>query len=186
MNSDDTLELDTEIEIEIDELTDCIYDRKTDERYDTEFFLVREPITKEQAIKLQKQGWAFDWSLPQKDGYDIYKLTIKNDDELQGLIAVKHFTQNCYTHISLVESSPLNRGQQGVYRGTGGNLFAIACKLSWDIGNEGFVQFTAKTDLIEHYKNTLNAIQMGEKSQRMYIDTKGASFLINTYLKESL
>ncbi len=182
----DIFELDIEVEIEIDELTDCIYNRKTDERIDTDFSLIREPISKEQALELQKQGWAFDWSVPQKDGYDVYKLTIRGDNIIQGLIAIKHFPQNYYTHISLVESNPLNKGLQGLYRGTGGNLFAIACKLSWDIGNEGFVQFTAKTDLIEHYKNTLNAIQMGEKSQRMYIDTKGASFLINTYLKENL
>lgn len=185
MDLEDILELNVEVEIEIDEITDCIYNRETDERFDTDFSLVQERITKERALELQKEGWSFDWSAPQNDGYDVYKLTIKDDNELQGLIAIKHFPNNYYTHISLVESNPSNRGHQGLYRGTGGNLFTIACKLSWDIGNDGYVQFTAKTDLIEHYKNTLNAIQMGEKSQRMYIDTRGASFLINTYLKEN-
>lgn len=177
----DEFGLDADVEIYIDELTDCIYDRKTNERYETEFSVVKEIITKEKALQLQEQGWFFDWSIPQRHGYDIYKLTIKDDDEIQGLIALKHFTKEYYSHISFVESSPLNIGAKGKYKGIGGNLFAIACKLSWDVGNEGYVQFTAKTGLIEHYQNTLKAELIG--SQRMYIDSKGASYLINTYLK---
>ena len=180
-------ELDNAVDIVIDELTDCIYDRQTGERYDTEFFLVKEPITKQRALDLQKEGWKFDWSLPQKDGYEVYELKIVNDNVLQGLIALKHMTNEgeFYTHVSLVESNPFNVGRKtGRYSGIGGNLFAIACKLSWDIGNEGYVQFTAKTDLVGHYESTLHAICMG--GQRMYIDPYGASRLINLYLKENL
>lgn len=61
-------------------------------------------------------------------------------------------------------------------------MFAIACKLSWDAGNEGYVQFTAKTDLIEHYKKMLNAKSIDWNT--MYIDSYGAVTLIQKYLKE--
>jgi hypothetical protein len=47
-----------------------------------------------------------------------------------------------------VEAAPHNVGKMGKYKGVGAHLFAIACKLSWDAGNEGYVQFTAKTDMI--------------------------------------
>lgn len=61
-------------------------------------------------------------------------------------------------------------------------MFAIACKLSWEAGNEGYVQFTAKSDLVEHYQNTLNAKCLDR--QNMYIDSYGAITLIKKYFKE--
>jgi len=48
-------------------------------------------------------------------------------------------------------------------------------------GFEGFVAFDAKTKLIEHYKNVLNAKLIG--SQRMIIETAAASVLIGKYFK---
>ena len=66
--------------------------------------------------------------------------------------------------------------------GVGAHLFAIACKHSWDAGNEGYVQFTAKTNLIEHYKTTLHANLIDQKN--MYIDSYGAIELIHKYFKE--
>lgn len=174
-----------EIDIEIDELTDCIYDRITNERFDTEFRKTS-TITKNVARRLQEEGWLFDWSIPQDNGYDVYVLNIIGKRKTQGMIAIKHFTGkgDGYTHVSLVESSPVNRGYNKQYIGVGGNLFAIACKLSFDVGNDGYVQFTAKTDLVEHYRETLHAKMID--GQRMYIDTQGAAELIRLYLKEDV
>lgn len=39
-----------------------------------------------------------------------------------------------------------------MYEGVMGNLVAYACKLSLPRGYNGFVSFTAKTKLIEHYQ----------------------------------
>mgnify|MGYP007032365210 CR=1 FL=1 len=72
--------------------------------------------------------------------------------------------------------------QDGKYKGVGAHLFAIACKHSWDAGNEGYVQFTAKADLIEHYQKTLNAHLLDWHT--LYIDSYGASDLIHKYFKE--
>ncbi|MBR1599253.1 MAG: hypothetical protein IJ661_10155 [Lachnospiraceae bacterium] len=177
--------MDLEINIEIDELTDCLIDRETHEKYDTECKLISTSITSSFAKELKKNGWSFDWSIPQKDGYEVYSLNIVEDDEIQGLIALKHITKDLYTHVALVESNPMNRDhEKGKYIGTGGNLFAFACKLSFDVGNEGFVQFTAKTSLINHYKTTLGAKQID--GQRMYIDTDAALELVNRYFSEEV
>lgn len=82
----------------------------------------------------------------------------------------------------VVEVAPFNIGKKGKYKGGGAHLFAIACKLSWDVGNEGYVQFTSKTDLVEHYKKELHAQSIDRHT--LYIDPYGAVALINKYFKE--
>ncbi|MDO5564711.1 MAG: hypothetical protein Q4F88_05745 [Eubacteriales bacterium] len=79
-------------------------------------------------------------------------------------------------------SAPYNVGKDGIYLGVGAHLFAIACKESWDNENEGYVQFTAKNNLIEHNKETLRAKQIDWHN--MYIDSYGAIALIHKYFKE--
>ena len=81
-----------------------------------------------------------------------------------------------------MEAAPFNVGKDGKYKGVGAHLFAIACKLSWDVGNEGYVQFTAKSDLVDHYQKTLQAKAIDWHN--MYIDSYGAVALINKYFRE--
>ena len=63
------------------------------------------------------------------------------------------------------------------YSGTGaklkkcvvGNvLLAIACKFSWDMGHEGYVQFTAKRDFVKYYQKMLNVKRI--EWYTLYID----------------
>ena len=171
-----------EVDIEIDGLTNCLVSRATGEECDTQYRLISKTITKADAEKLKAEGWLFDWSIPHSNGYEIYELLIKGSEERQGLIALKHIRDQLYTHVDVVESAPKNRGKKDKYQGVGAHLFAIACKLSWDVGNEGFVQFKAKTDLVKHYRETLNAKNID--AQNMYIDSHAALFLIKTYFSE--
>ena len=171
-----------DIDIEIDSLTDCLIERSSGMQLDTEFRLVAKTITKEIAEKLQSEGWKFDWSIPHKDGCEIYALTLKDSTDVEGLIALKHFRSQFFTYVELVETAPHNYGHEGKYIGVGAHLFAIACKLSWDVGNEGYVQFVAKSALVEHYQKTLNAKCID--SQRMYIDSAGAIELIKKYFPQ--
>ena len=97
-------------------------------------------ITKQDANELKLQGWKFDWSVPHQNGYEVYELLLENDDEVQGMIALKYIREQYYTHVDIVEAAPNNVGRNGKYKGVGAHLFAIACKLSWDAGNEGYVQ----------------------------------------------
>jgi len=170
------------VDIIIDSLTNCLIYRRTGEECDTEYRIVSRAISKEDATELNARGWRFDWSIPHQNGYEVYELLLENDDEVQGMIALKHIRGQFYTHVDIVEAAPFNIGNDGDYQGVGAHLFAIACKLSWDAGNEGYVQFTAKTDLIDHYKKMLNAKCIDWNT--MYIDTYGAVALIRKYLKE--
>lgn len=171
-----------EIDIYIDSLTNCLICQETGEECNTEYRLVSKTITKTEAQELINQGWKFDWSIPHKNGYEVYELLLEDDDEVQGMIALKHIREQYYTHVDIVEAAPHNIGKNGIYKGVGAHLFAIACKLSWDVGNEGYVQFTAKTDLVEHYKKTLNAQNIDWHT--MFIDSYGAVNLIQKYFKD--
>ena len=81
----------------------------------------------------------------------------------------------------LVESAPFNKGKLKVYSGVPGNLVAFACRLSFQRGFDGNVSFISKTQLIEHYVNSLGAIHFG--GRLMLIKTEAAIDLIDKYFK---
>ncbi len=83
--------------------------------------------------------------------------------------------------MNLLESAPFNIGGQKLYEGVAGNLVAYACKLSFQKGLEGFVAFTAKTALINHYEQTLGAYHF--KNQRMIIEPEPSKILVDKYFK---
>ena len=172
-----------EVATRIDSLTDCLIYSKTGRRCATEYQFVAKSISKQDAESLNKQGWKFDWSMPHTKNYEVYRLLVKDDDAVQGMIALKHIKEQYYTHVDIVEAAPWNVGRNGRYIGVGAHLFAIAYKLSWDVGNEGYVQFTAKTDLIEHYIQTLHAKMIDWHT--LYIDSYGALALIEKYFGEA-
>ena len=79
----------------------------------------------------------------------------------------------------LVESAPFNKGKNKLYAGIPGNLVAFACKLSFQRGHEGNVAFISKTQLIDHYVESLGAEHVG--GRLMIIDSEAALKLINRY-----
>ncbi len=111
----------------------------------------------------------------------MYKLIVENNKSvIQGLISLTY--KEGFVFVELVESADFNIGRNKVYYGVAGNLFAFACKQSWDKGNFGYVAFNAKTNLIEHYKKSIGAKQIGNSNQ-MVIEPLEASELINKYYK---
>jgi hypothetical protein len=83
--------------------------------------------------------------------------------------------------MDLIESAKFKKGKGKLYKGVASNLVAFACKTSFEKGFEGYVSFTAKTQLIEHYQKSLNAINFG--GQLMIINTLSANTLIDKYFK---
>jgi len=81
----------------------------------------------------------------------------------------------------LIESAKFNKSQNKVYLGVPGNLVAFACKVSVEMGYEGFIAFDAKTALIKHYQDTLHATHF--RGLRMFIETNAALRLIKQYFK---
>lgn len=162
----------------IDGLTDSIRQIDNLENHETGIFLATKSDVK---TATKTNGWHFSWfgEFRQADRF-IYKLIITDQpDVLQGLISISDMEGYVYVH--LAESAPINLGLQKKHEGVGGNLFAYACKRSWDNGNEGFVAFQSKTDLISHYQKVLGAVHI--EGQNMIIYPKEALFLIKHYFK---
>lgn len=166
------------ISILIDILTYCLVERHTGQEYKTQYAL----ISLNELKKLPKEGWNFNWLKSFNNGYQVYELKLFNNETIEGLISIKLEYNMQAIEIDLVESSLHNRGKKGKYLGVGGHLFAIAAKISFEAGFEGFVVFTAKSNLINHYKNILKAKQIGT-SQRMILDTEASKNLVSKYFQ---
>lgn len=156
----------------IDKLTNSIENAFTGERFLTDIMPVslNEIITKD---------WAFDWKaeINAKDRQTFKLVTRGNEAIIQGLISLSDGKDHIY--MNLIESASFNRGKNKLYLGVAGNLFAFACKYSFDVGYDGFVSLTAKTSLVKHYQENLKAKILS--GSRMYLDSSAANFLINKY-----
>lgn len=162
----------------IDRLTNSIANSISRDSFPTEVSL----LSKEDLKQVQKKnGWFFNWkeehNLPDRE---VYKLTIVNNANIvQGIASLTVRTDNVFLH--LIENAPFNKGKEKLYEGVAGNLVAFACRLSFQRGSDGFVSFHSKTNLIDHYVKSLNAIHYG--NHLMIINTEAALRLVNKYFK---
>ncbi len=163
------------LDFEIDKLTNSIENTLTGEVFDT--VVVR--LTSKDLGLIHKSDWQFDWSKEFKDKTkEVYKLTtVNNLTIIQGLISIEDKEDHFFMH--LIESSRFNKGKDKVYFGVPGNLVAFACKVSFAKGYQGFLAFDAKTELINHYQETLHATHF--RGLRMFIETTAALRLISQY-----
>ena len=160
----------------VDKLTNSIQNVVSGDSFATDITLVSVSDLKN---VIKKNSWQFDWKFECKQPQrDVYKLTIVNNQTvIQGLISLEIKSDHVYMH--LVESAPFNKGKSKVYAGVPSNLVAFACKLSFQRGHEGNVSFFSKSQLVQHYIDSLGATHVGGRI--MIIDTKAALKLINKY-----
>jgi len=167
-----------ELDFEIDKITNSIENTVSGESFPT----VVLPVTKEDLAGIKNDAtWLFDWNKENRTPKRrVLKLTtIDNPQVIQGLICFEMMSDHVFMH--LIESAHFNRGATKLYRGVMGNLVAYACKVSFQRNFDGYVSFTAKTKLIEHYEKTLGAQHFGK--QLMIVDTIAAKNLIEKYFK---
>jgi hypothetical protein len=165
----------------IDKLTNSIENIRTKESFETLIL----PLTATDLKTITKaNGWKFDWKTEVGNKNKmVRKLVINNAGNkniIHGLISISLL--NGYVEMNLIENAPFNLGKQKEYNGVAGNLVAYACEVSFANGFEGYVSFVAKTDLIQHYFDTLKAdILFGNK---MVIETNAAKKLVSKYFKD--
>ena len=162
----------------VDKLTNSIQNTISGDSFETEVLRFTNNDLKQVT---KKNGWNFNWKEELKNNTkEVFKLTIPhNSNIIQGVLSLTLETDHVYLH--LLENAPFNIGKNKLYEGVAGNLVAHACKVSFQQGYDGFVGFTAKTNLIEHYQKTLGAYSLG--GHRMIIPTKSAQTLIEKYFK---
>lgn len=168
------------LDFEVDKLTNSIENAITGDSFPTDISLLTRNDLK---VVGKKEGWVFNWKNEFKQpDRTVYKLTIASSPTIiQGLISLTARPDEKHVFMHLIESATFNRGKNKVYKGVAGNLVAYACKLSFQIGGQGFVSFVSKTKLITHYIDTLGATHFG--GHLMIIPTESALKLTGKYFK---
>jgi hypothetical protein len=162
----------------VDRLTNSIQNTVSGDSFQTEVLRL---TTIDLKHITKKNGWNFDWKAELADNTkEVYKLTIVNNSEIvQGLLSLT--IESDHIFMDLLESAPYNLGKNKLYEGVAGNLVAYACKLSFQHGFDGYLAFTAKTKLIDHYVKTLGAYHFS--GHRMIINSESSKFLVEKYFK---
>ncbi len=166
------------LDFEVDKLSNSIENSISGEVFDT----LVSPFSLADSKQIIKDDWIFNWFLESKDKKKrVYKLTTLNNlTVVQGLISITDKGDHIF--MDIIESAKFNKGKKKLYKGVAGNLIAFACKTSFEKGYNGVVSFIAKTQLINHYEQTLGAKFFG--GNRMFIDTKDALILSTKYFKD--
>lgn len=163
------------VAVEIDKLTNSIELVATGDVFNT--IVMRASPNDKRLIR--RREWQFDWHGELlKDRREVYRLTTENNPHIiQGLVSLEDKGDHMYMH--LIESAAFNRGRSKTFLGVPGNLIAYGCKLSFDRGYDGFVAFTAKTALVQHYRDSLGAIVI--RGTLMHLDSAAARTLVQRY-----
>lgn len=166
-------------DFKINILTEPILNRASGDTIITEISLVTKTDLK---LLTKSRGWLFNWKYEfNQINREVYKLTILDQPiVIQGLMSLT--VKSDHVYIYLLESTSSNIGRDKIYEGVPGNLVAFACKLSFQSGGEGYVSFESKTELIDHYINTLGASNFG--GRLMIINSMTAKRLIDKYIKD--
>jgi hypothetical protein len=166
------------LDFEVDKLTNSIQNTISGDSFPTEVSHLTKADLKQVT---KKNGWAFNWKTELDDNTrEVYKLTISNNPNIiQGILSLT--IEHDHVYMDLLESAPFNRGKNKLYEGVPGNLVAYACKVSFQNGFAGYLSFTAKTKLIDHYVKTLGAYHFG--GHLMIINKIAANKLIDLYFK---
>ena len=92
-------------------------------------------------IELKKfkkhKNFIFDWSIESKN--DIYKILLKDGDEILGIVSAIDIPEELRMHLNLLESSKKLRGKNKPIQNIVGCLIGFVCQLSFKRGYEGFV-----------------------------------------------
>lgn len=166
------------LDFEVYKLTNSIENAISGETFDT----LIEKLKLSDGKSIKKTEWVFNWHNEIKDrSKQVYKLTtVSNPTIIHGLISLTDKGDHIY--MDLIESAKFNKGKNKLYRGVAGNLVAFGCKMAFEKKYDGVVSFISKTQLVEHYEQTLGAKLFG--GNRMFIDTKEAFILTTKYFKD--
>lgn len=175
-----------QVDIWVDDVVPCLKNNETGELKDT--VVVRIECTSHLREFREDNGWKINWAqLPQ--GIDVYALLLKENYEIQGLIALKNDQDAQASYIHWACTAPHNNihdfGNQR-FSGVGGHLFAIAADKSMQWGYGGFLYgFALNRDLLNHYIKVIGATYLGiQHPYHFMVDDINARNLLEVYTYE--
>ena len=130
---------------------------------------------------LTKKRYSFNWQSVKKTT-TIYKLTIKGEKDILGVIALIDYPEEKRIEIKLLASSNENQGKNKRYDRIAGCLIAFACKLSAEkYFKFACVSLLPKTALINHYKQKY---YMAWGGWQLYLESTALDKLVIEYFHE--
>jgi len=73
------------IDVQIDRLTPCLVETSSGKELQTVFSVA----SNDEITGLSELGWLFDWTAEELRNTNIYKLLVKDDETIQGLVAAE-------------------------------------------------------------------------------------------------
>jgi N-acetylglutamate synthase-like GNAT family acetyltransferase len=99
---------------------------------------------------ITKKKYAFNWKLEKEK--TVYKLKIKGQPDILGLISIEYFTKEERIEIRLLAVSKENEGKGKTIDRIAGNLIAYAARLAIQAyGVNAAISLVPKTKLAQHY-----------------------------------
>jgi hypothetical protein len=113
--------------------------------------IVVSPVSKQELKLLTRAKYSFDWRVAAKT-YALFKLTIEDQDEILGVMALVDYPEDSRLEIKLLASSRKNVGIDKKFNGIVDGLLAYACGESVKkYETLACVSLVPKTALKRHY-----------------------------------
>jgi hypothetical protein len=104
---------------------------------------------------LPKARYSFDWK--EEKTHEVYKLVIKGQNEILGLVSIERIPSEWRIHIRLLTVSLENKGEEKVFEKIAGNLIAFVSKIAVaDYGELACVSLRPKSSIAQHYITKYN------------------------------
>ena len=125
--------------------------------------------------------FGFEWK--RERGNEVYKINLKNETEILGLVSLIDIPREMRIHINLLELESSHIGKKKKLDWIAGCLLAYAANTAFEKGYEGFVSLFPKTELIDVYVNKYGFAKLGIYH---FVDGQVSVNLISKYLKHEI
>jgi len=123
-----------------------IVELSTGENYPIEIL----PLEKSDYKSLTRTRYFFNWK--EEKGHQIYKLVIKGDNEILGLISFEVIPEEWRIHIRLLTVSEENKGKNKKFDRIAGNLLCFVAKIAvLEFAEIACISLKPKTAIYQHY-----------------------------------
>jgi len=104
---------------------------------------------------LSKTKYFFSWK--EEKEQEIYKLVMKGQNDILGLVSIERIPSEWRIHIRLLTVTSENKGEGKVFEKIAGNLIAFVSKIAVaDFGELACVSLRPKNSIAQHYIEKYN------------------------------
>lgn len=126
---------------------------------------------------LSKTRYFFDWK--KEKTQEIYKLVMKGQHDILGLISIERIPTEWRIHIRLLTVSIENKGKGKIFEKIAGNLIAFVSKIAViEFGELACVSLRPKSSIVQHYITKYN---MNITGSTLSLEVPEIINLINEY-----